>query len=147
MGYAVHHDFKWNRDLLLDLFRGDSGPLGNDIDVVVGYIGIGFNGKLVERDRAPHKKRDRKRQDQESVLQGKGDQIANHLLLHRVLEHKRRLDNLLAWPDAGDDFLQVLGKHLSGDDFNAPEVGATEWYVDPVAVAQMQNRARSEEHT
>ena len=44
----VHHDFDGNRDLLLHLFGGAAGPLRNDLDVVVGYVGISFHGQRYE---------------------------------------------------------------------------------------------------
>ncbi len=49
----VHHDFERNGDLLLDLFGGDSRPLRDDLDVVIGDVGISFHGEIVERDRRP----------------------------------------------------------------------------------------------
>ena len=51
-GYAVHDVFQRNRHLLLDLFRGDSRPLRDDLDIVVGHVRIRFHRKLVERHRA-----------------------------------------------------------------------------------------------
>ena len=43
---AVHHDFEWNRDLLLDLLGRNSRPLRDDFDVIVGDVGIGLDGKI-----------------------------------------------------------------------------------------------------
>ena len=50
---SVHRGFERNRYLLLDLFRRDSRPLGDDLNVVVRHIRIGFDGKPVERNDAP----------------------------------------------------------------------------------------------
>ena len=52
---TVHHDFERDRDLLLDLFGGDPGPLRDDIDVVVRHVRIRFDRKLVERNDPPRK--------------------------------------------------------------------------------------------
>ena len=50
---AVHHVFKRNRHLLLDLFRRDARPLRDDFNVIVRHIGVRFDGELVERNDAP----------------------------------------------------------------------------------------------
>ena len=92
---AVHHDFERNRDLLLDLFRGDSRPLRDDLHIVVRHVGIRFDGKLMERNRAPAKQQERRREDKKAVLQRKIDKFANHLLLHRVLKYERILNDLV----------------------------------------------------
>ena len=76
---AVHHDFQRNRHLLLDLFRGDSRPLRDDLNVVVRYVGIGFDGKLMEGNRAPAKEQDGRRKDKEAVFQREIYQLADHL--------------------------------------------------------------------
>ncbi len=94
---AIHHDFEWNRDLLLDLFRGNSRPLRDDLHIIVRYVRIRLDGKLMERNRAPAKQQERPREDKKAVLQSKIDNFANHLLLHRVLEvraHSERLVRL-----------------------------------------------------
>ena len=46
-------DFDRNRDLLLDFFGGAAGPLRDHLDVVIGNVGIGFDRKIVKRNRAP----------------------------------------------------------------------------------------------
>ncbi len=94
MGDAVHHDFKRDGDLLLDLFRGDSRPLRDDFDVVVRNVRIGFHRKLVKRYRSPAKQQKGRSEDEKAVVQGKIYKPANHLLLHRVLEDQRILDYL-----------------------------------------------------
>ena len=40
---AVHLSFDGDGDLLLDFFGGATGPLGDDLHVVVGDVGIGFH--------------------------------------------------------------------------------------------------------
>jgi hypothetical protein len=48
-----------NRHLLLDLLGGDARPLRDDLDVVVGHVGISFDRQLMERNSAPDKQQDR----------------------------------------------------------------------------------------
>ena len=52
-GNAVHDGFQRDGDLLLDLLGRDARPLRDDVDVIVGHIGIGFDGKAMEGDNAP----------------------------------------------------------------------------------------------
>ena len=64
VGNAVHHGFERDGHLLLDLLRGNARPLGDDLDVVVGDVGIRFHGKLMERDRAPGQQQNCRCQDE-----------------------------------------------------------------------------------
>ena len=50
---AVHHDFDRDGDLLLHFFGGAAGPLGDDLDVVVGDVRIRFDRQVVEGDARP----------------------------------------------------------------------------------------------
>src|SRR5713226_768740 len=136
---AVHRDFQRDTDLLFDLFCGDSGPLGDDVDVVVGNVRIGFHGKLMKRNRSPPKQKKGRCEDQESVVQGKIYKLANHLLLHSVLEHQRVLNDLYAGFDPGNHFLHVSRKHLPFNHFHPSELFVGRRNVDPVAIVQMQN--------
>ena len=52
-GRSVHLNFNRNGDLLFHFFRGAARPLRNDLHVVVGDVGIGFDGQIVKRDRPP----------------------------------------------------------------------------------------------
>ena len=45
--------FDGDGNLLLDLFGGAAGPLGDDLDVVVGDVGVGFYRQRTEREDAP----------------------------------------------------------------------------------------------
>ena len=83
---AVHDDFQRNRDLLFDLFRGNSRPLRDDLHVVVGHVGIGLDGKPLERNDARREQQQCQSQDEEAVVQSKINDSANHLLLHGVLQ-------------------------------------------------------------
>ncbi len=49
VGDAGHLNFDGHRDLALDLFGGAAGPLGDDLDVVVGDVRIGFDGQSCGR--------------------------------------------------------------------------------------------------
>ncbi len=69
VGDARHADLEGDGDLLLDVFGGAAGPLGDDVDVVVGYVGIGFDGEVVEGDDSPSKQEDRDDQNDEAVVQ------------------------------------------------------------------------------
>ena len=91
-----------NGDLLLDFFGGAAGPLRDDLDVVVGYVGIRFHRQIVERDHAPDHQQDGRRQNQEAVVQGEIDERANHvdLPVRRVLKQQRIGDHAVAGPDA-----------------------------------------------
>ncbi len=134
MGDAVHHRLKRNRDLLLDLFRGNSWPLRDDLDIVIGDVGIGFDGELVERDRSPAKQYECRCEDKKAVLQRKINNLANHLLFHRVLQHQRVRGHLLPRPNARDNLLHVSWKHLSGGNFDALKLSIAYRCEDPVTV-------------
>ena len=69
VGDARHLYFEGNGDLLLDLFGGAAGPLGDDLDVVVGDVGIGFDGEIVEGDCAPAEQEQRRNEHDEAVVQ------------------------------------------------------------------------------
>ena len=75
---ARHLDLDGNGDLLLDLFGGAAGPLRDDLHVVVGDVGIGFNRQVMERDNAPDEEKDGGSDDEPSVIEGKVDEAANH---------------------------------------------------------------------
>ena len=79
MRQPVHHDLNGYRDLLLDFFSCAPRPLRDDLDVIVGYVRVGFDRQIVKRDRAPNQQQDRRRQDQESVIERVVNESANHL--------------------------------------------------------------------
>ncbi len=68
---AGHLDLDGCGDLLLDLFCGTAGPLCDDLDVVVGDVGVGFDGEVVERDGTPCKEHERRYEDEPSIIQCK----------------------------------------------------------------------------
>ena len=77
-GNAVHHGFQRDGDLLLDLLGGDAGPLRDDIDVIVGHVGVSLDRQPMKRDNAPGKQQDSDRQHQKTALERKIDQLSNH---------------------------------------------------------------------
>jgi len=76
---ASHLDFNGNGDLLLDFFGGAARPLRDDLDVVVGDVGIGFDGKLMERDGTPGEEEESSSDNQPAIVQREIDEAANHL--------------------------------------------------------------------
>ena len=48
VGDAVQLNFERHRDLLLDFLGRVSRPLGDDLRIGVGDVGIGLNGKIVK---------------------------------------------------------------------------------------------------
>src|ERR1700730_2929329 len=92
---AVRGDFEWNRDLLLDLFCRNSRPLSNDLNVVVGYVGISLNGQALERKNPSGEKYQRQSQDEQTIVKSKINDSANHSLLQRVLQRKSIRDHLI----------------------------------------------------
>jgi len=96
---AVHYDFERNRDLLFDLFRRNPWPLCNDLDVVVGHVGIGLDGQPLERNNPAGEKDQRQTKDEQAVVKSKVNDPANHLLLpfiaptcFAIPKRSRRLD-------------------------------------------------------
>jgi len=47
---TIHNDLERDGDLLLHLFGGPARPLRNDLDVVVGDVGIRLNRQVAERN-------------------------------------------------------------------------------------------------
>src|SRR5215469_1076642 len=84
-GDAVHHGLERNGDLLLNLLGGNTGPLRDDFDVVVGYVRVSLNGQIVERDDAPDKKHEGQSENQQAIAQREIDDAANHRALPSFL--------------------------------------------------------------
>jgi hypothetical protein len=137
MRNAVHRDFQWNRDLLLNLLRGNTRPLRNYVHVVVRDVRIRLDRKLVKRYRSPDKQQKGRCQDKKTIVQREVDKLANHLLLHRILEHQSVLNHLCAGFNAGDYFLHIAREYLPGGHFDTPELLVARRYIDPIPVVQM----------
>src|SRR5580692_893183 len=131
---AVHHDFERNRDLLLDLFRRNPRPLSDDLDIVVGYIGIRLNGKVTEGNDAPSEKQQGEPQNKQAVAESKINDSTNHLLLHGVLQCQSIRDHLDSGFEPGNNFLHIVGKHDSRDHFQPFEMPRAYRGVDPLAI-------------
>ena len=85
---AVHRDFDGNGDLLLHLFGGAAGPLRDDLNVVVGDIGIGFDREIVKGDRAPDEQKRRQGQHDKTVVERGIYQCANHETFSSVISRE-----------------------------------------------------------
>ena len=77
---SIHLNFDGNGDLLFDLFGGAAGPLGDDLDVVVRDVRIGFHRQVVERDRTPDQQQHRQREHHEAVIQREIDEALHHTI-------------------------------------------------------------------
>ena len=150
---AVHHDFQRNRDLLFDLLRGNSRPLGDDLHVVVRHVRISFDRQLVKGNRAPAKQQQCRRQDQETVFQGEIDKLCESCVVSPLLRHSLSavfcstsafVTTCLPGLQTRKDFLHLFGQRISARDFHAAESVVVRRHVHPVAVVQVQNCRRPE---
>ena len=80
MGNAGHLNFDRHGDLALDLFSRAARPLGDDLHVVVGYVGVGLDGQRAEADDAPGGEHNDRAEDQPAALEREIDECANHLV-------------------------------------------------------------------
>ena len=76
---ASETERRFCRHLLLHFFRRPPGPLGDDRDVVIGDVGIGLDGQVVERNSAPDRQQNRGRDHHEAVIKGEIDKGPNHI--------------------------------------------------------------------
>ena len=66
-------------------------------------------------------------------------ECANQLLIACGLKQERIGDYLLAWLEAGENFLPVSIEHFSGVNLFALELVAACGEIDPVAIVEMEN--------
>ncbi len=78
MGYAVDGIFDRHGDLLLDLFRGDSGPLSDDLDVVIGDVRVGFHGETAEGDDTPDEQQNCDGDGQQTICKTEVNEASDH---------------------------------------------------------------------
>src|SRR5271156_3211543 len=78
MRNSVHLNFNGDGDLLFDFFGGATGPLGDDLDVVVRHVRIGFDGEVVERNGAPNQQQSGEPQNDELIVESVDYESANH---------------------------------------------------------------------
>ena len=107
--------------------------------VVVRDVGIGFDGKPMERNDAPAKQQDRSRPARESGSSAQSRRACGSLRLQRGFQLKYVGDHLLAGRDAGENLLPVPRQHLAGIHFNALELISSGRDEDPVAVVQVKD--------
>ena len=88
---AVHDDFERNRDLLFDLFCRNPWPLRDDLDVVIGHVGIRLNGQSLERNNPPSKKDQCQSQDKKAVAESEINDSANHFIAPQCFAVAKRL--------------------------------------------------------
>ena len=67
--------------MLFNLLSGYARPLSNDLDVVVGHVGVSLDGKLAEGDDASGKEQEGEAEHEQAVIQSKINNSANHRLL------------------------------------------------------------------
>src|SRR5580692_9764170 len=150
---SVHLDFNRNGDLLFDFFGGAPGPLGDDLDIIIGNVGIRLDGEIVKGDRSPNEQENGDRQHDEAVVQREVDDCADHrmvlgvaarfigpLLFRGILHHQCVYNDRLPGLDAGEYQLHLVGESGAGFYFDTAEFFVASGHVDPIAVVQVQNR-------
>ena len=128
-----------DRDLALDFFGAAAGPLGDDLDVVIGHIGIRFDRQIAERNDSPRRHNQNAAENQPAVCQCEINKCAKHLLVPRSFKQQRVVDHLLAGLKAGKNFLSVAFDHFAGANFNTLELVVAGGHIHPVAVMQVKN--------
>jgi len=78
VGDAGDRDFERDGDLLLDLFGGAARPLRDDVDVVVGDVGVGLDGEVMKGDGSPAEQQHGGDQDDEAVVERPVDELCDH---------------------------------------------------------------------
>src|SRR5579871_6371724 len=76
--YAVHRDFERNRDLLLDLFRRDSRPLGDYLYIVISDVGIGLDREALKGNDSAGEKDQGEGQYQQAIVESEVNDTSNH---------------------------------------------------------------------
>src|SRR5579863_36902 len=78
MGNSVHLNFCGNCDLLFHLLRCPARPLRDDLHPRVRNVRVRLHRKSFERNDPPNEKRQRHGQNDEPVVQRKGDDRTDH---------------------------------------------------------------------
>ncbi len=78
VGDAGHLDFDGNGDLLLYFFGGTPGPLGDDLDIIVGDVGVGFDREIAEGNDAPGEEQNGSAENEPAIVESKVDEPAYH---------------------------------------------------------------------
>ena len=77
-GDAAHLDFNGDGDLALDFFGGAAGPLGDDLDVVVGDVWVCLNGEATEGDDTPDGEGEDAAEDEPAAFEREVDEGTDH---------------------------------------------------------------------
>src|SRR5580704_8719188 len=80
MRYSVHLNLDRYGDLLLHFLCGAAWPLRNDLDVIISYVRVSLDRKVVKRYGSPDEQENRHHQNDEAVPQRIFDEAANHFL-------------------------------------------------------------------
>ncbi len=133
-------DFDRYRDLLLHLFGCAARPLGNHLDVVVGYVGIRLHREIMERDGAPDEQQNGQRQDHEPVVKCKINQTTNHYWSTVFCSSSALVTTCC--PGARPEMTSCLPSrnHCAADDPHPLELSCAGRHIDPVPIMQMKNR-------
>ena len=128
-------------NLLLDLFGRASRPLRDDLDVVVGDVRIGLDGKVVKRDDAPTEEQDGEAKDQPAVVQRKIDETANHYW--SAVFCSASAFETTCWPTSMPESISCIlpGKVVAASHWHAAELAVARGNVDPVAIVQVEHRS------
>jgi hypothetical protein len=64
--------------LLFHFLGCTPGPLRDDLDIVVGYVRVGFYGKVMKRYRTPDQQQGGERDNQYAIIEGEINEAADH---------------------------------------------------------------------
>src|SRR5581483_4783078 len=78
VGNPGHLDFDRYCNLALDLFGTAAGPLRDDLNVIVGYVRIGLDGQVFERDNTPCREHKHATENQPAIFEREINECSNH---------------------------------------------------------------------
>src|SRR6202051_5153219 len=78
MGNTVHYDFKGDGDLLFYLFSSAARPLRDDGNVIIRYVGICLDRKVLKGNSSPDEQQNGDRQYNKAVVKGIVDKTLQH---------------------------------------------------------------------
>ena len=132
-----------NAALLLDLLGGDPGPLRNDVDVVVGDVGVRFDRQSMEGDRRPTQTGVFRSRAPENGSGARSRRSFGSLLLQETDPSPvLRMSATTRCPGATPDSTTGLlgpGNISAAFILDPAELMATGGHEDPLAVVQVQN--------
>ena len=129
-------------DLLLDLFGGAAGPLRDDLDVVVGDVGIGLDGQVVERDDAPDEQQNGERRGPASGCSAQNRRARESFTgppCSAAPARSRRPAGPASMPES--DLLHIAAASMSPPTHRRrAELAVAGRHIDPVAIMQVKHR-------